>query len=106
MSGEGKSYNILSVADFLQVPKSRRTVCLREFRQWLALMDAFSGIPGVHPHTSAFHWVDDDKGEARIRMVVSGPVEQPQPEPATNAPPSRPNPSGDADTPQIAPEAV
>lgn len=71
-------YRIKTVKDFLKVPADKREQCLREFNEWLGLIDKgingrlaeLFGMKENQVLTSAFIWVDDGKtGFKEIRIV-------------------------------------
>lgn len=66
--GEGKTYEIRSLSDFLKVPVDRRALCLTEFSAWLDLIETNNNDGIFRVREDRFRWIDDDKGELHASL--------------------------------------
>jgi len=69
MTPTDKTYQIVSVLDFLHVPADRRGMCLKEFSVWLSLIENAKVIIGGVAEVQApecFEWIDDDLHHAAL----------------------------------------
>ena len=82
MGPSGKTYEIRTVADFLEIPAGRRELCIVEFVQWCALMEGGADIAKmmgvakieIGPR-DVYRWIDDDKGIAHMKLkTMDGPL--------------------------------
>ena len=78
----GETYEIRVIADFLNVPQSRRRICLREFHSWLAIQEDMKQLicaagdalntpvppDALHWRNEVFRWVDDGKATITVRL--------------------------------------
>lgn len=61
-------YEIRTVEDFMLVPAHRRALCLKEFDEYLDMLDSVKALNAMLGHdvvtvenSDTFHWIDDDK---------------------------------------------
>ncbi len=69
----GKRYTIRTVEDFFLVPAERRELMLKEFGEYLHVTSElmlFAKIIGATMPTPTFQWIDDDKREAHLNIIV------------------------------------
>lgn len=73
---DGKRYTIKTVADFFSVPAARRALMLSEMVVWMdahqQMRDALGDIVAFPPQD--FVWIDDDKGEAHVKVKAGRKV--------------------------------
>lgn len=83
MRARAKTYSITKIADFFVVPAHRRALMLHEFGLWMDMHDRIGDLandpdcpPGlaVTAQRDAFHWIDDDRGEAILNIRAVAPL--------------------------------